>query len=416
MEAYFAYLNELINNNKANFSLYPNINWVNPYQSAMLIEKRDQLIEKVGEDWLFKKTKPFFNQISKGCSLCGQGLWSCLFITNKCNGACFYCPAAQKEDIVPSSQQLTFETPDAYAEYINHFGFKGVSFSGGEPLLYFKKTLAYLQSVRKHCNPDIYTWLYTNGILGSPSKFHKLAAAGLDEVRFDIGATRYKLEKILPAKGTVPNITIEIPAVPEEMETIIGLLPEMIEMGVSNLNLHQLRLTTHNAAKLLKRNYTYIPSERPVVLESEIAALEIMHHARSNGLALGVNYCSFDYKFRFQKAGYRKLVANKIASQDEMITENGYIRKYDNTSLNYEGILLTDGDNSPLQSADSIKLINKAYTVTRASSAMEIPINADNQAPVEALFSCTDHCVPKDKTLFKIWQHEFIEEGLRGDF
>ncbi len=415
MEAYFVYLNELINSNKTNFSLYPNINWINPYQSAGLIEKREQLLEKVGEDWLFKKTKPFFNQISKGCSLCGQGLWSCLFITNKCNGACFYCPAAQNMDIVPSSQQLTFETPEAYAEYVNHFGFKGVSFSGGEPLLYFKQTLAYLQSVRKSCDPEIYTWLYTNGILGSPAKFQKLAAAGLDEVRFDIGATAYKLNRILPAKNTVPNITIEIPAVPEELETIIALLPEMVKMGVTNLNLHQLRLTTHNAVKLLKRNYTYIPSERPVVLESEIASLEIMHHAKANGLKIGVNYCSFDYKFRFQKAGYRKLVAAKLAG-DELITENGYIRKYDKTSLNYEGILLTDGDNAPLQNADSLTLHKKAYKVTRASAIMEIPINAINQKPIEALFAGSSENIPTDETLFKIWQHEFIEEGLRGDF
>jgi hypothetical protein len=200
-------------------------------------------------------------------------------------------------------------------------------------------------------------------------------------VRFDIGATAYKLNRILPAKDTVPNITIEIPAVPEETETIIALLPEMEKMGVTNLNLHQLRLTEYNAPKLLKRNYTYIPSERPVVLESEIAALEIMHHAKASGLKIGVNYCSFDYKFRFQKAGYRKLVAAKLAG-DELITENGYIRKYDNSSLNYEGILLTDGDNSPLQNVFSDKHVR----------------------------------MPKDETLFKIWQHEFIEEELRGSF
>ena len=268
MEAFFVYLNELININKTNFSLYPNINWINPYQSAGLIAKRQELIDKVGEDWLFKKTKPFYKQISKGCSLCGQGLWSCLFITNKCNGKCFYCPAEQKENIVPSSQLLTFDTPEAYADYVNHFGFKGVSFSGGEPLLYFRKTLAYLKGVRDSCDPEIYTWLYTNGILGSPSKYQKLAAAGLDEVRFDIGATSYKLDRILPAKDTIANVTVEIPAIPEAKDTIIGLLPEMVNRGVTNINLHQLRLTTHNAANLLKRDYTYIPSERPVVLES----------------------------------------------------------------------------------------------------------------------------------------------------
>ncbi len=50
----------------------------------------------------------------------------------------------------------------------------------------------------------------------------------------------------------------------------------MIKAGVSNLNLHQLRLTKHNAEKLAKRNYTFIPAEQPIVLESELAALDIL--------------------------------------------------------------------------------------------------------------------------------------------
>lgn len=361
MEAYYAYLNGLINTNKSVFKLYPGIRWINPYQSARLIEQREELLQKIGNDWLFKNTKPFYRQISKGCELCGQGLWSCLFITGKCNGACFYCPASQNHDAVPSSQQLTFDTPETYAEYIKYFNFKGVSFSGGEPLLYFHKTLAYLESVRKNCDQDVYTWLYTNGIVGDKQKYEKLAAAGLNEIRFDIGATAYKLDKIFSAQHTIGNITIEIPAIPEEKQTIISLLPEMVKMGVTNLNLHQLRLTSFNAPKLLKRNYSYIPSERPVVLESEIAALEILNHAKMLGLDLGVNYCSFDYKFRFQKAGYRRMVAGKFVGEGETLTENGYLRRYSNNNVSYGGILLSDDDNLKMLNVEKLSLMSKVY-------------------------------------------------------
>jgi len=71
-----------------------------------------------------------------------------------------------------------------------------VSFSGGEPLLFQDRLFDYLNEIRTVCSPDLYVWMYTNGILADKKVFSKLASLGLDEVRFDIGATAYSLEKI----------------------------------------------------------------------------------------------------------------------------------------------------------------------------------------------------------------------------
>ncbi len=277
MDAFDAYLNEVVSKTQHTFSGFSGIKWLNPYNSQKLLNRRKMLIDKI-ENNCFKDTKPFYKQLSNGCKICGAGAWSCLFITGKCNAACFYCPTSQQKDELPATQSFSFETPEMYAEYINFFKFKGVSFSGGEPLLFFDRTLEYLKEIRKSCSPDIYTWMYTNGILADQKKFEQLAAAGLNEIRFDIGATGYKTGKIKLAQGIIPNITIEIPAVPEEKERLKKLLPEIINAGVTNLNLHQLRLTKYNAPKLLKRKYTFIPAEQPVVLESELAALEILDY------------------------------------------------------------------------------------------------------------------------------------------
>ena len=162
MEAFDAYLNGLVNKNKDTFSAYPDLKWAGFYNSAEASEKREELIKKLEENWLFKETKPYHKQISKGCMICGLGSWSCLFITGKCNASCFYCPASQLADETPSTQGLNFETPESYAEYINFFKFKGVSFSGGEPLLFFDRTLQYLKQVRKKCDTSVYAWIYTN--------------------------------------------------------------------------------------------------------------------------------------------------------------------------------------------------------------------------------------------------------------
>lgn len=414
MEAFYLYLNNLFNKNRHDFREFHTLNWLNAWNAGPLAERREKLLSAAGINTLFKETKPFHNRLSKGCLLCGQGRWSCLFITSKCNGKCFYCPALQTEDAVPSTQSLDFNTPEDYARYVKYFGFKGVSFSGGEPLLYFDRTLSYLKAVRKYANPDIYTWMYTNGILGSRQLFRKLASTGLDEVRFDIGATGFRLDKIAAARRTVPNITIEIPAIPEETERLKALMPEMIKAGVTNLNLHQMRLTSHNAPHLLHRNYTYVPSERPVVVESELAALELLVWAKKHDLDIGVNYCSFDYKNRFQKAGFRKQLAGTVVDDLSQISENGYIRNRQDNLISYAGIAISM---EPPETSAPVKTVNiagKTYFITLPRAMPETIICESEKEAVEKLLDKDPENIPEGETAFRIWQHEYIERGLRA--
>ena len=410
MEAFDAYQNKLVSQTKNLFSEYPEIKWLNPYLAIEASELRDKLISNLTDNWLFSKTKPFYKQLSKGCKLCGLGSWSCLFITGKCNAGCFYCPASQLKDEPPSTQSFTFETPESYAEYINFFKFKAVSFSGGEPLLFFERTLQYLKQIRKKCSPDIYTWMYTNGILADETKFKKLVYAGLDEVRFDIGATGFKLDKIKAAKGIVPNITIEIPAVPEEKEQLKKLLPEMIKAGVTNLNLHQLRLTKHNAPKLIRRGYTFIPAEQPIALESELAALEILNYARDHHFEIGINYCSFFFKNRFQPAGFRKQVANTLAEPDEIITRKGFIRKLDEHSLEYKTIRISDKKTAE-NSVAELKLKHKTYYIKRETILKRTDF--DEITHLKSILKSEPEQIPSDSAGFNVWQMEYIEKGLR---
>ncbi len=412
MEPFINYLNKLVNKNKTDFSAYPEITWLNISRAVEAQKKRDKLTGKLNKSWLFKETKPYYKQISDGCRKCGEGTWSCLFITGKCNANCFYCPAPQNTDGVPTSQNLQFETPEAYSEYINQFNFKGVSFSGGEPLLYFDRTLQYLGSIRKNCSPDIYIWMYTNGILADEDKFRRLAAAGLNEVRFDIGATNFKLNRIAFAKGIIPNITVEIPAVPEEKEKIKKLLPAMIDAGVTNLNLHQLRLTKHNAPKLVKRNYTYIHAEQPIVLESELAALEIVNHAKENKLEIGINYCSFFFKNRFQKAGFRNQVARALAGTGEFITEKGFVREYSGNEIGYKAIVISDKE-TPSVKTEELPLKFKTYQIKKETALDKIAFDEESKAGIDELLNSQPLEIPTDELLFKIWQMEYIEKGLR---
>jgi len=410
MDSFSNYLNDLLNYNRSQFSGFSGITWLNSMKAYGAQIKKEKLLDSLKESMLFKDTKPFYRQVSKGCQLCGQGLWSCLFITNKCNASCFYCPSAQLNDEIPATQSLNFETAESYADYINHFGFRGVSFSGGEPLLFFERTLHYLKTVRKMCSPDIYIWMYTNGILATEEKFRLLAEAGLNEVRFDIGATGYRLDKVKLAKGIIPNITIEIPAVPEKKAKLKQLLPEMAEAGVTNLNLHQLRLTKHNAPKLLKHPYTYIPAEQPVVLESELTALELLEYAQKQGLATGINYCSFWFKNRFQAAGFRQRLAYTLNKKKSDVTERGFIRSQAENTIGYKALVVSHKNEGE---GTEVNLPHLKCYINTETAMKNQPVEPALKAQLEELLNREPAQIPENPFLFRIWQMEYIEKGLR---
>ena len=439
MKAHLAYLNATANRvteEHAQHSLP--VSWLSPYLAGEFEDIKKGHLTKAGTalNWDFHQTKPWVNSLSPGCKLCGEGQWSCLFITGLCNAHCFYCPASQEKDETPQTQRLLFDDPEAYANYINWFGFKGVSFSGGEPLMVFDRAIRSIETIRRLCPPEVYIWLYTNGILGSEAKFRQLALAGLDEIRFDLGATNYHLGVLRGAAACIRNVTVEIPAVPEEVERLKKLLPRLCELGVTRLNLHQLRLTTHNAEKLLQHDYTYLHGEQPTVLESELAAFELIAFVVEQGLPMGVNYCNFQFKNRFQKAGFRRKMATRLAEGKEEITGNGFLRKIiaetagvksdvalgtlaamarlpEQIVLYYQGRVLANL--GPSLSKRHHTILGLDYPIDDGLAVEPIHLRGSLVADYLEMMSHDGSDIPSCELLFQAWQREFIETGL-GDY
>ena len=266
------------------------------------------------------------NGLSPGCRICVAGGWSCLFINGRCNGACFYCPARQDEIGQPGANGLEFTEPEHYVRYLERFGFTGASISGGEPLLTPERTLAFVTAIKKHFGEKIHLWLYTNGILATAETLAVLADAGLDEIRFDIGATAYRFDAARLASGLIPTVTVEIPAIPEEEERLKNLLPRLHDAGIKHLNLHQLRLTPHNYERLQPRGYRWLHGEKVVSLDSELTALAVLTHSLTEKIGLPVNYCSFPYKYRFQGRAARRRNAAFLLQPTESVSDNGFLR------------------------------------------------------------------------------------------
>ncbi len=224
------------------------------------------------------------------------------------------------------TSSIEFERPEDYADYVKTFGIKGVAFSGGEPMITFDRISRFLDVLGQNAPCLSHIWMYTNGTLVTTDRLKTLRDKGLKEIRFDLSAVDYCLDNLQKAVGIIPLVTVEIPAIPEDLGRTKPLLQKLADLGVNHLNLHQIRCTQFNLPKLIKRGYTFLHGQGVAVLETELAALELILHSLENGINLPINYCAFTYRQQFQKAAARKRNAGLIKNGWEDITDTGFIR------------------------------------------------------------------------------------------
>jgi len=310
---------------------YSEMKWLTKSEARRANRQRDRLLHSLRgrTNYCFEKNKIHTSGLSPGCSVCGQGFWSCMFINGLCSAHCFYCPQDRKmkKERLPNTGGVTFNHPEEYADYLERLGFKGVGFSGGEPLLVFEKLLDYIRVLRQRFGDRLYLWIYTNGDLVDKKKLIRLKKAGLNEIRFNISARNYDLGRVALAIPIIDRVTIEIPAIPEDYQFVATRLAKMRKLGVRYLNLHQLCATQNNYKDYIRRNYTFLHFPSTSIFESEITALRLMKFALDHRINLPINYCSSAYKGRLQAKGQRERLASVVKSDYEELTQTGHIRR-----------------------------------------------------------------------------------------
>lgn len=312
--------------------VYPDLPWFSEAEARQADRQRNELLEALS-GWInysFLGSKPHSGPLSPGCLICGNGGWGCNFINALCTRNCFYCPQKRsvKEEHDSQTDSIIFKTPQDHINFIKTFQIKGVGFSGGEPLLVLDRLLAHIKAIREELGDSLYLWVYTNGDLINRRTLKKLREAGVDEIRFDLSARKYDLAPVVMAKEHIPTVTVEIPAIPEDMELVQSLLGMMEKVGVNFLNLHQLYASKHNYKKLVRRQYHFLHQHSIPVFESELSALKLLLFAREHQVQLPINYCCSSYKNRFQSRDGRTRQARTVLQGFEEITDAGYIRSF----------------------------------------------------------------------------------------
>ncbi len=312
---------------------YSDFKWLTKKEAVRVNRERNQLLKALSDEVRFRwsDSKIYTGTLSPGCIICGEGTWSCMFINGLCTAHCFFCPQdrkMKKERLPLIEEGIIFTKPRDYVNFLEKFGFKGVGFSGGEPLLIFEKLLAFIKQIRLYFKDEMYLWIYTNGDLVTRDKVRLLKKTGLNEIRFNISARGYDLHCVELAVGSIDTVTVEIPAIPEDFEIVRKSLSRMRDIGVKYLNLHQLSTKNFNYKNYINRNYTFLHHPSVPIAESELTALKLFQYALDKKIILPINYCSASYKHRFKGKGARMRVASFVREDFEEVTPAGYIRSF----------------------------------------------------------------------------------------
>ncbi len=279
------------------------------------------------------KYKPVLHSLSPGCESCIRGDWLCFYLTPLCNADCFYCSNqldGVEQDYPKTAENISLDA-DGYLNYLKTFNYKGISFSGGEPFLEFERLLQFIKITRQEFGNQHYIWLYTNGTLVTEDKLRALQACGLDEIRFDIAADAYRLGSVALATEYLDTVSIEIPAIPEDVDRLKDMLLQMESLGVKHLNLHQLIVNERNRRCLANRRYASRPegedNDTYAVEASRVSALDVLNYGANVLTNMGVHYCSYEYKKKYQKIGYRRRWSRICREEADLITRSGLMRR-----------------------------------------------------------------------------------------
>lgn len=240
-----------------------------------------------------------------GCRSCllGTGL-SAIRKTNKCNIVCKFCYNYGELDEIPPVGEGMWEIGgtkfyEKDLDLLLSIQQKptGISYVYLEPFMEIEK---YYPVVKKFREAGIHQHLYTNGTLCTEENLKALAEAGLDEIRFNLGATNCSdkvIENIGIAKKYFERVGIETPMTPEFFASFFEKKQAILETKLDFINCAELHLNVNNIDNYHGENM-YISRQGYISpVWSRALTLEFMKTADEEGWDLVVHDCSNYTKF-----------------------------------------------------------------------------------------------------------------------
>jgi uncharacterized protein len=173
----------------------------------------------------------------------------------------------------------------------------GISYVYLEPFMEIEK---YYPVIKKFNDAGIPQHLYTNGTLATEETLKALGEAGLDEIRFNLGASNCSdkvIKNIGIAKKYIKNVGIETPMTPEFFETFLKKKQAILETKLDFINCAELHLNENNINNYYGENM-YISRHGYISpIWSRELTLKFMKIADEENWDIAVHDCSNYTKF-----------------------------------------------------------------------------------------------------------------------
>ncbi|WP_253904786.1 molecular chaperone TorD family protein [Adlercreutzia sp. ZJ473] len=267
-----------------------------------------------------------WGSLSPACEACtGEACSQTFFLSLACNRSCYYCFNRNQVGFKESQRLDVGWKGELDSFFDEHPDVACVGLTGGEPLLHADEAVAFLAHAR-HRAPRAHLRIYTAGDFLDESLLARLADAGLDELRLSVklepdevgaggsvhlGEVDEALRRARLAQRYVPHVMVEMPAIPGTGVQMRALLRGLDEMGAFGINLLEFGYPMGGWPEFARRGlavasppfavpYDYAYAGGLPVARSELMCLELLEYAVSEGLSLGVHYCSLENKNRSQ--------------------------------------------------------------------------------------------------------------------
>lgn len=249
----------------------------------------------VGEDRRFPK----------GCRSClmGTGL-SAVRKTNRCNMACPFCyDYGELEHIPPIGEGLweiggtRFYQRDIELLLSIQKKPTGIAYVYLEPFMEIEE---YYGIIRAFHKAGVYQHMYTNGTLATAENLRALGESGLDELRFNLGASRGSdqvIRAIAAAKKYIPSVGIETPMTPETYDIFLSKKQAILDTGLDFINCAELHLNQNNLDNYRgEKMYVYRQGYLSPIWSRELT-LKMMRQADEEQWPVVVHDCANRTKF-----------------------------------------------------------------------------------------------------------------------
>ena len=244
-------------------------------------------------------------KFSKGCRSCltGTGL-SAIRKTNKCNLECPFCYNYGELDCQPPVGEGMWEIGgtkfyEKDLDLLLSMGNTptGVSYVYLEPFMEIEK---YYSIIRRFRQAGVHQHMYTNGTLATEENLRALGEAGLNELRFNLGASNCAdkvIRSIALAKKYIPNVGIETPMTPDFFEQFNEKKDMILGTGLDFINCAELHLNENNIDNYYGESM-YISRQGYISpIWSRDLTLKFMKQASEEGWRVAVHDCSNRTKF-----------------------------------------------------------------------------------------------------------------------